>query len=171
MEGIDKAHIGRASLFFSVSSALRRLKALEVEKSSLVTIKQPLSDIFSFLTNTHTPAVLGDAQQAEQVVKTYHCKASIFQKYNLCSMQRLPWKTALWRAIKRWLELMRLALKVYANNHVINVKVNNNGGMFYQNQKTVTTKSLCSSTSKNFKIFSIPLLRKKKYLSYVDLLL
>lgn len=30
---------------------------------------------------------------------------------------------------------MRLAPEVYANNHVKNVKVSNDGGMFYQKQK------------------------------------
>lgn len=70
-------------------------------KSSLAAIKQPLSDIFSFLTNTHPPAGLGDTWRPERVVKTYHYKTSIFQKYNLCSIQCFPWKTALLRAIKR----------------------------------------------------------------------
>lgn len=62
---------------------------------------------------------------------------------------------------KRWLELMRFALVVCANNHVKYVKVNNDGGMFYQKQKTITTFINYFSTSKNLKIFSMPLLRKK----------
>lgn len=74
--------------------------------------KADISDIFSFLTNTHPQAGLGDTWQPEQVVKTYHYKTSIFQKYKLCSMQCFPWKTALLRAIKRWFEWMRLALVV-----------------------------------------------------------
>lgn len=123
----------------SVSECSKEAQSPGSWKSSLVAIKQPLSDIFSFLTNTHPLAGLGDTWWPEKVVKTYHYKTSIFQKYNLCSMQCFPWETALLRAIKRGLELMRLVCVVYANAHVKNVKVNNDGGMFYQKQKTIVT--------------------------------
>lgn len=136
----------------------KEVQSPESWKSSLAAIKQPLSDIFSFLTNTHPPAGLGDTWQPERVVKTYHYKTSIFQKYNLCSIQCFPWKTALLRAIKRGSELMRLAPEVCANNPAKNVKVNNDGGMFCQKQKQRQQQNhqLCSPTSKNF-VFSFPL--------------
>jgi hypothetical protein len=104
--------------------SFREVEGPRSRESNLVAIKQPDSDIFSFLTNTHPPAGLGNTWQPEQIVKTDHYKMSIFQKYNLCSVQYFPWKSTLLRAIKRWLELMRLALEVYVNHHVENVKVN-----------------------------------------------
>lgn len=47
-------------------------------KSNLAAIKQPDSDILSFLTSTHPPAGLGDTWQPGQVVKIDHYKTSIF---------------------------------------------------------------------------------------------
>lgn len=48
----------------------------KIWKSNLAAIKQPVSNIFSFLTNTHPPVGLGDTWQPEQVVKTDHYKMS-----------------------------------------------------------------------------------------------
>lgn len=68
---------------------------------------------------------------------------------------------------------MRLAPEVYANNPVKNVKVNNDGGLFCQKQKQQQQQNhqLCSRTSKNFIIFSIPLTKRKPPMSYMALLL
>lgn len=79
-------------------------------KSSLSASQGAPSDIFLFLKIPTHRQGLGDTWSPEQTVKSYHYKTSIFQKYNLCSVKCFPWKTALLRAIKRWLELMRLAL-------------------------------------------------------------
>lgn len=152
---------GQQSPFSMFPECLQDAKNRASWKSSLAAIKQPISDILSFLTNTHPPAGLGDTWRPEQVVKTDHYKTSIFPKYNLCWMQCFLWKTALLRAIKRWLEMTRLALVVYANNHVKNVKVNNDSGMLRKKtNNNKRTHHLCSSTSKKFVIFSAPLLRK-----------
>ena len=106
---------------------------LESWKSSLAAKKQPLSDIFSFLTNTHPPAGLGDTWRPEQAVTTYHYKTSIFWKYNLCSTQCFPWKTALLRAIKKVVRIDEVSPCSWTNNHVRNVEVSNDGGMLNQN--------------------------------------